>query len=57
MTEWFCMECGKVIFFPSVDPETRETVCANCRKPALLEIPEGQYKTKKVTRKMRKVAI
>ncbi|WP_292466462.1 hypothetical protein [Methanolobus sp.] len=37
--QWICMDCGKMVFFPSVDPETRLVVCTFCRQPALEEIP------------------
>lgn len=36
------MECGKMVFFPSVDSETREVICTHCRKPALEEIPRAE---------------
>jgi len=42
------MNCGEVIAFPSVDPETRLVVCTFCRKPALEEIPPEQMKAQAV---------
>jgi hypothetical protein len=42
------MNCGEVIAFPSVDPETREVVCTYCRKPALEEIPPEQIRALEV---------
>ncbi|MDK2834251.1 MAG: hypothetical protein PWP63_1338 [Methanolobus sp.] len=42
------MDCGKMVFFPSVDPETRRVVCTFCRRPALEEIPPEQIKAQAV---------
>ena len=39
---WICMDCGKQVFFPSVDHETRKVVCTQCRQPALMEIPREE---------------
>ncbi|WP_167880887.1 hypothetical protein [Methanococcoides sp. AM1] len=39
---WICMNCGKFVYFPSVDAETRETICTHCRKPELVEVPAEQ---------------
>jgi DNA-directed RNA polymerase subunit RPC12/RpoP len=36
------MKCGKTIYFPSVDPETRKVICTHCRQPALIEIPREE---------------
>ncbi|WP_154808375.1 hypothetical protein [Methanolobus vulcani] len=46
---WICMNCGKVVYFPSVAPETREVVCNHCNAAALEEIPQEQLAPLEVT--------
>ncbi|WP_319506333.1 hypothetical protein [uncultured Methanolobus sp.] len=46
-TTWICLECGKTVYFPSVDQE-RRVVCTFCRQPALEEIPNEQIRIQEV---------
>lgn len=46
---WICMDCGKLVYFPSVDRETREVICTHCRKTGLVEIPREQMVALEVT--------
>nr|WP_321496606.1 hypothetical protein [uncultured Methanolobus sp.] len=38
-SRWICFSCGKFVYFPSVDKETRKVICTHCRKPELVEVP------------------
>lgn len=37
-----CMNCGKIVVYPSVDPITREVVCNGCKKTGLINIPQHE---------------
>ncbi len=39
---WICLNCGKTVYYPSVDEETRNVICTHCRKPELVEVPAEQ---------------
>ncbi|MCK4826307.1 hypothetical protein KA005_61765 [bacterium] len=39
-----CMNCGKIVVYPSVDPITREVVCNGCKKIGLIKIPQHELK-------------
>lgn len=44
MEKSLCINCGKYVVYPSVDPVTREAICNKCRKPGLIDVPKGQLR-------------